>query len=78
MYKLNIKKLLKYIPLLIIKFYQYCIRPFIPSACRYTPSCSEYGIQAINKHGAFKGSWLSLKRIFRCHPWGGNGFDPVP
>jgi putative membrane protein insertion efficiency factor len=68
----------KKIALLIVKFYQYCIRPLLPDACRYTPSCSNYAIEAINKHGAFKGGWLGLKRIFRCHPFGGHGYDPVP
>jgi uncharacterized protein len=61
-----------------VKFYQWCIRPLLPNACRYTPSCSEYSIQSIKKYGAFKGTWLGLKRIMRCHPWGGQGYDPVP
>ena len=68
----------KKIALLFVKFYQYCIRPLLPDACRYKPSCSNYAIEAINKHGAFKGGWLGLKRIFRCHPFGGHGYDPVP
>ena len=68
----------KKIALLFIKFYQYCIRPLLPDACRYSPSCSNYAIEAINKYGAFKGGWLGLKRIFRCHPFGGHGYDPVP
>jgi putative membrane protein insertion efficiency factor len=68
----------KKIALLIVKFYQYCIRPLLPDACRYSPSCSNYAIEAINKYGAFKGGWLGLKRIFRCHPFGGHGYDPVP
>ncbi|MBL4652256.1 MAG: membrane protein insertion efficiency factor YidD [Flavobacteriales bacterium] len=62
----------------IIKFYQAAISPLLPAACRYSPSCSEYGIQAIKKHGAFKGSFLAIKRIGSCHPFGGNGYDPVP
>lgn len=49
-----------------------------PAACRYTPTCSQYAIEAINKHGAIKGLWLAIKRICRCHPWGGSGYDPVP
>jgi hypothetical protein len=61
-----------------VKFYQYCIRPLLPNACRYTPSCSEYSIEAIKKYGALKGSWLGMKRISRCHPWGKHGYDPVP
>jgi len=68
----------KKIAITFVKFYQYSIRPLLPNACRYTPSCSEYSIEAINKYGALKGSWLGLKRIMRCHPWGGHGYDPVP
>jgi uncharacterized protein len=70
--------MLKKIAILGVKFYQLAIRPLLPNACRYTPSCSEYSIEAIHKHGAFKGSWLGFKRILRCHPWGGQGYDPVP
>jgi putative membrane protein insertion efficiency factor len=68
----------KFIPLSIVKFYQAAIRPLLPNACRFTPSCSEYTIEAVNKYGTLKGSWLGLKRILRCHPWGGHGYDPVP
>jgi uncharacterized protein len=50
----------------------------LPSSCRYQPSCSAYAIEALSRYGAIKGGWLSLKRIVRCHPWGGHGFDPVP
>jgi putative membrane protein insertion efficiency factor len=50
----------------------------LPPACRYDPSCSEYAIQALNRHGAIKGGWLAMKRLLRCHPWGGHGHDPVP
>ncbi|MES2680473.1 MAG: membrane protein insertion efficiency factor YidD [Bacteroidota bacterium] len=70
--------MLKKPAILLVKFYQVAIRPLLPNACRYTPSCSEYAIQAINKYGGLKGSWLGLKRILRCHPWGGHGYDPVP
>jgi hypothetical protein len=69
---------LKAVAIAFVKFYQYCIRPLLPNACRYTPSCSEYSIEAIKKYGAFKGSWLGIKRISRCHPWGKHGYDPVP
>ncbi len=62
----------------LIKLYQNLISPILPNACRYTPTCSQYGIEAIKKHGAFKGGWLTLKRIARCNPWGGHGHDPVP
>jgi putative membrane protein insertion efficiency factor len=64
--------------LLIIRFYQYVISPYFPASCRYTPSCSAYGVEALKKHGAFKGGWLTIKRIFSCNPWGGSGYDPVP
>ncbi|MFI3288898.1 MAG: membrane protein insertion efficiency factor YidD [Rikenellaceae bacterium] len=64
--------------LLLIYFYRYCISPFTPSSCRYTPTCSQYALQALKKYGLFKGLWLALKRISRCHPWGGSGYDPVP
>lgn len=61
-----------------IRFYQLCISPMLPASCRYTPSCSQYAIEALKKHGPIKGLWLSIKRICRCHPWGGCGHDPVP
>lgn len=64
--------------ILFIKFYRYCISPLIPPRCRYTPTCSQYALEAISKHGAVKGGWLTLKRLARCHPWGGHGHDPVP
>ncbi len=70
--------MLKKLALLVVKFYQLSIRPLLPNACRYTPSCSEYATEAITKYGALKGGWLGLKRIARCHPWGGHGYDPVP
>lgn len=63
---------------LIIRFYQLCISPLIPPRCRYTPTCSQYALEAINKHGACKGGCLAAKRICRCHPFGGSGYDPVP
>ena len=64
--------------LCFIRFYQYAISPHFPPACRYTPTCSAYAVEALKKYGAGKGSWLALKRILRCHPWGGSGYDPVP
>ena len=61
------------------KFYQLGISPFTPSAGRYTPTCSQYAVEALRKHGPFKGLWLAVKRILRCNPWwGGIGYDPVP
>lgn len=74
----SIKNFFKKLVILPVRFYQYTIRPLLPNSCRYTPSCSQYSIEAINKYGALKGSWLGLKRILRCHPWGGHGYDPVP
>ena len=62
----------------VIRFYQYAISPHTPPSCRFTPTCSQYGIEAIRKYGAIKGGWLTLKRFGRCHPWGGSGYDPVP
>lgn len=61
-----------------IKFYQHFISPFTPPMCRYTPTCSHYAVEAIMKHGPIKGTWLAIKRILRCNPWGGSGYDPVP
>lgn len=61
-----------------IRLYQGAISPYLPPSCRYTPSCSAYGIEAISKHGAMKGGWLTIKRIASCNPWGGSGYDPVP
>ncbi|MBR2032886.1 MAG: membrane protein insertion efficiency factor YidD [Alistipes sp.] len=62
----------------LIRFYQRCISPLTPPVCRYTPTCSQYAIEAIRKYGIIKGGWLATKRIARCHPWGGSGYDPVP
>lgn len=64
--------------ILPIRFYQLFISPLFPPACRFTPTCSAYAIEAIMKHGVIRGTWLTLKRISRCHPWGGSGYDPVP
>ena len=64
--------------LLPIWFYQKAISPYTPPSCRFTPTCSEYARQALLKHGLIKGLWLAIKRISRCHPWGGSGYDPVP
>ena len=63
--------------ILLVKFYRIFISPILPSSCRFTPTCSEYAIDAILKFGAFKGGKMAAKRICRCHPWGGEGFDPV-
>jgi putative membrane protein insertion efficiency factor len=62
----------------LIKFYKMAISPILPMACRYTPTCSEYMLEAIQKYGAAKGIWLGTKRLSRCHPWGKSGYDPLP
>ena len=61
-----------------VRFYQVCISPLFPGWCRFTPTCSEYAVQALRKYGPFKGTWLAMKRLSHCHPWGGSGYDPVP
>ncbi|MEL1243213.1 membrane protein insertion efficiency factor YidD [Flavobacterium sp. DGU11] len=63
---------------LLIRFYQIAISPILPSACRYSPTCSQYTIEALQKRGLLTGSWLAIKRIVSCNPWGGRGYDPVP
>lgn len=69
---------MKYLLIFLVRFYQVVVSPLKPPTCRYTPTCSQYALEALKKYGAFKGSWLALKRIARCHPWGGCGYDPVP
>ena len=73
-----INRLLAWLLTLPVIFYRRCISPMKPPTCRFTPTCSEYAIQALRKHGPFRGSWLAVRRILRCHPWGGSGYDPVP
>lgn len=72
------KKILIAPLLFLIKVYQRLISPLFPSTCRYQPTCSHYTVEALQKHGFFKGGWLAIKRILSCHPWGGSGYDPVP
>lgn len=62
----------------LIRFYRACISPLKPPTCRFTPTCSQYGLEAFRKHGPLKGLYLTIRRILRCHPWGGSGYDPVP
>lgn len=69
---------MKTVLILLVKIYQGVLSPYLPNACRYTPTCSQYMIEAITKHGALRGGWMGLKRFGRCHPWGGHGVDPVP
>jgi putative membrane protein insertion efficiency factor len=81
----NFYKIVKWIAIavsypfiLLIKIYQYIISPAIGPKCRFTPTCSQYSVQALQKHGLIKGGWLSIKRISKCRPGGGHGYDPVP
>ena len=64
--------------LIPIYFYRKVISPMTPPSCRFTPTCSQYAVEALKKHGPGKGLWLTLKRISKCHPWGGSGYDPAP
>ena len=64
--------------ILLIRIYQWVISPIIGPKCRYQPTCSHYAVEALKKHGPFKGFWLAIRRIARCHPWGRSGWDPVP
>ncbi|MCX6258597.1 MAG: membrane protein insertion efficiency factor YidD [Bacteroidia bacterium] len=73
-----VKKFISFIIIGLIRFYQLAISPLLGARCRYTPSCSQYGIEAVKKHGPFKGGLFTLKRFLSCHPWGGHGYDPVP
>ena len=69
---------MKWLGLGIIRLYQLTLGRVLPPSCRFTPSCSHYGYEAISKHGLLRGGWLSIKRIARCHPWSPGGYDPVP
>jgi len=72
-----IGNILKKIMILMIRFYQICISPLFPRTCRFYPTCSAYFIQALEKYGVFKGSYLGIKRILKCHPWNKGGYDPL-
>ncbi|MGB3181402.1 MAG: membrane protein insertion efficiency factor YidD [Cyclobacteriaceae bacterium] len=74
----TIKKSIVWLLSAAIRFYQYGISPYFPASCRYTPTCSQYALKAIRTHGPGRGMALAIKRISRCHPWGGHGYDPVP
>lgn len=69
---------MKRVVILAIRMYQIALSPYLPSSCRYFPTCSHYSHEAVQQYGTIKGIWLGLKRLARCHPWGGKGFDPVP
>jgi len=76
--KITFKRILIVPFVVLIRFYQIVISPLTPAACRYSPTCSHYSLEALKKHGLFKGTWLAIKRIVSCNPWGGSGYDPVP
>ena len=69
---------MKYLLIFLVRFYQVVVSPLKPPSCRYTPTCSQYALEALKKYGVFKGGWLAIKRISSCHPWGGSGYDHVP
>lgn len=74
----QVRKAVSWLMIKFVRLYQLVISPILPNSCRYTPTCSQYMIEAIMKYGPLRGGWLGLKRISRCHPWGGHGHDPVP
>ena len=74
----NLRQIFAWPALKLLRFYKVCISPYLGNHCRYTPTCSQYAYEAISKYGILKGGWLALKRLLRCHPWGGSGYDPVP
>lgn len=76
--RITYRTIIRHIALIPVYLYRTCISPMLPPACRYTPTCSQYAVEAVMTHGIFTGGWLAIKRICRCHPWGGSGYDPVP
>jgi putative membrane protein insertion efficiency factor len=74
----RLNKLFSSFFILLIRIYQRAISPYLMKGCRYTPHCSQYGVEAFKKHGAIKGGVLTMRRVCSCHPWGGHGYDPVP
>jgi uncharacterized protein len=74
----TLKEILSYPFIFLIKLYQWILSPLLGPKCRFTPTCSQYSIEALRKYGPLKGLWLTAKRVARCHPWGGHGHDPVP
>jgi hypothetical protein len=74
----QLNRILAFPFVLLIRFYQLVISPWMGPRCRFTPTCSQYGIEAFQKHGPVKGLWLTIRRIAKCHPWGSHGHDPVP
>lgn len=76
--KTTLRNSLVWLMTLPVLFYRAAISPLFPPCCRFTPTCSQYAIEALRRHGPLKGSYLAIRRILRCHPWGGSGYDPVP
>ena len=74
----TIRQIVNFPFIALIKLYQWIISPILGPKCRFNPTCSQYGLEAFKKYGPIKGFWLTIKRIARCHPWGGHGYDPVP
>ncbi|MCR5709632.1 MAG: membrane protein insertion efficiency factor YidD [Bacteroidales bacterium] len=72
------RSLLIWLPVKLIRLYQITLSPYMGKQCRYTPTCSNYALEALRKHGLLRGGWLAIRRILRCAPWGGSGYDPVP
>ncbi|MCH9694399.1 MAG: membrane protein insertion efficiency factor YidD [Gammaproteobacteria bacterium] len=73
-----VSKALAYPLILLVRLYRVALSPWLGRNCRFDPTCSSYAIEALQAHGVFKGAWLAARRIGRCHPWGGSGYDPVP
>ena len=73
-----VRKAASWLLIMLVRFYQIAISPYLRPSCRYTPTCSQYFIEAVRKHGPLSGGYMGIRRILRCHPWGGHGFDPVP
>ncbi len=67
----------KFVALHLLRAYKWAVSPFLPNACRYVPTCSEYAVEAVERYGTLRGGWMALARIMRCHPLGGSGYDPV-
>jgi hypothetical protein len=74
----SLDHLLRRLLVMPVRLYQVMISPLLPPSCRHHPTCSAYAIEALERHGILRGGWLTLRRLARCHPWGGNGIDPVP
>ena len=74
----KLRRTVIWLMILPIRFYQKAISPLTPPSCRYYPTCSQYAVEALRQHGPLRGTWLAARRILRCNPWGGSGYDPVP